>query len=150
MRFLTSRFGTIDVKLDEIVYFDEGLFEFEDYHRFVILNISENNNPFRWFQSLEEPNLAFVIIEPSTFMSEYDIQISDEDQKLLELTRSEDAIIYAIVSFPENPEDISVNLKGPLIINAINRKGRQIISNNPNHSVKTKILDEMHKSRAKA
>jgi flagellar assembly factor FliW len=143
MNIKTSRFGTIDVSEEEIVYFDEGLLGFAEYHRYVILNASEKNTPFRWLQCLDDGNLAFVIIEPLNFMFEYDLDVSDSDQEFVGLTRSEDAIIYAIVSIPSNPQNMTANLQGPLLINAVNRKGRQIISSNPKHLIKTKILDEM-------
>ena len=76
-------------------------------------------------------------------MFEYDLDVSDSDQEFVGLTRSEDAIIYAIVSIPSNPQNMTANLQGPLLINVVNRKGRQIISSNPKHLIKTKILDEM-------
>lgn len=143
MKISTSRFGTIDVSDEEIVRFEEGLLGFGDYHRYVILNASEKNSPFRWLQCLDDGNLAFVIIEPLNFMFEYDIEVSDSDQEFIGLTRGEDAILYAIVSIPANPQNMTANLQGPLLINVVNRKGRQIISSNPKHQIKTKILDEM-------
>ena len=143
MKISTSRFGTIDVSDEEIVLFEEGLLGFGDYHRYVILNASEQNSPFRWLQCLDDGNLAFVIIEPLNFMFEYDIEVSDSDQEFIGLTRGEDAILYAIVSIPANPQNMTANLQGPLLINVVNRKGRQIISSNPKHQIKTKILDEM-------
>lgn len=145
MNISTSRFGTIDVSDDEVVKFDEGLLGFGDYHRYVILNAAnKNNSPFRWLQCVDDGNLAFVIIEPLNFMFEYDVEVSDSDQEFVGLTRSEDAIIYTIVSIPpNNPQGMTANLQGPLLINAVNRKGRQIISSNPRHSIKTKILEEM-------
>ena len=109
----------------------------------MILNASEQNSPFRWLQCLDDGNLAFVIIEPLNFMFEYDIEVSDSDQEFIGLTRGEDAILYAIVSIPANPQNMTANLQGPLLINVVNRKGRQIISSNPKHQIKTKILDEM-------
>lgn len=144
MKVSTSRFGTIDVSEEEVVRFDEGLLGFGDYHRYVILNANnQNNSPFRWLQCLDDGNLAFVIIEPLNFMFEYDIEISDSDQEFVGLTRSEDAILYTIVSIPANAQEMTANCQGPLLINAVNRKGRQIISSNPRHSIKTKILQEM-------
>ncbi len=144
MKIPTSRFGTIDVSEEEIVRFEEGLLGLGDYHRYVILNPVEKNSPFRWLQCCDDGNLAFVIIEPLNFMFEYDIEISDSDQEFVGLTRSEDAILYAIVSIPaNNPQNMTANLQGPLLINVVNRKGRQIISSNPRHSIKTKILEEM-------
>lgn len=147
MKISTLRFGNIEIKDDEIVFFKEGLLGFEEYHRYVILN-NDDGSPFRWLQCVDDGNLAFVIIEPLNFMFEYNIEISDSDQDFLKLTRAEDAILYTIVSIPENPHDMTANLQGPLLINAANRQARQIISSNPRHTVKARILTEMER-RAK-
>ncbi len=52
---------------------------------------------------LDDGNLAFVIIEPLSFMFEYDIEISDADAGFITLERAEDAVLYVIVTIPANP-----------------------------------------------
>lgn len=148
MNLATSRFGKISIVDEEIITFEEGLLGFGDYHRYVVLN-TEDGSPFRWLQCIDDGNLAFVIIEPLSFMFEYDLEISDSDADFISLKRAEDAVLYVIVSIPENPKDMTANLQGPVVINASNRNGRQIISSNSRHSVKARILDEMEKRAAK-
>ena len=148
MNLSTSRFGKISIADEEIITFKEGLLGFEDYHRYVVLN-TDDGSPFRWLQCVDDGNLAFVIIEPLSFMFEYDLEIADADADFIGLKRAEDAVLYVIVSIPQNPKDMTANLQGPLVINAANRGGRQIISNNSRHSVKARILDEMEKRAAK-
>lgn len=148
MKIETNRFGTITISEDEIVQFEEGLLGFEAYHKYVVLN-TEDGSPFRWLQSVDDGNLAFVIIEPLSFMLEYDLEIPDEDQAALSLERAEDVVIYAIVSIPDNPQDMTANLQGPVVINAKDKKGRQIISTNSRHSVRVHILNEMERRTAK-
>ncbi len=142
MKIATARFGEIDIIPAEIIEFSEGLLGFDESHRFIILN-PEDGSPFRWLQCVEDGDLAFVIIEPLNFMFAYDLDISDGDAAFLGLERAEDAVLYAIVTIPENPSDMTANLQGPLVINVKTRKGRQVISTNSRHSVKTRILDEM-------
>ena len=148
MKISTSRFGKIEICKDEIISFAEGLLGFGEYHQYVVLN-TEDGSPFRWLQCVEDGNLAFVIIEPLSFMFEYDIEISDADQAFVGLTRAEDVVLYVIVSIPANPSDMTANLQGPLVINAANHQGRQVISSNNRHSVRVRILDEMEKRAAK-
>ncbi len=148
MKISTSRFGKIEISKDEIITFEEGLLGFGEYHQYVVLN-ADDDSPFRWLQCVDDGNLAFVIIEPLSFMFEYDIEISDSDAGFITLERAEDAVLYVIVTIPANPSDMTANLQGPLVINAANRKGRQIISSNTKHSVKARILDEMEKRAAK-
>jgi flagellar assembly factor FliW len=148
MNLSTSRFGKIKIVDEEIITFEEGLLGFEDYHRYVVLN-TDDGSPFRWLQCVDDGKLAFVIIEPLSFMFEYDLEIADSDAEFIGLTKVDDAVIYVIVSIPANPKDMTANLQGPLVINVKTRKGRQIISNNNRHSVKARILDEMEKRAAK-
>jgi flagellar assembly factor FliW len=148
MNLSTSRFGKISIADEEIITLEEGLLGFEDYHRYVVLN-TDDGSPFRWLQCVDDGNLAFVIIEPLSFMFEYDLEISDSDAEFIGLKCAEDAVLYVIVSIPQNPKDMTANLQGPLVINAANRKGRQVISSNSRHSVKARILDEMEKRAAK-
>lgn len=148
MKISTSRFGKIEIVKDEIITFEEGLLGFGEYHQYVILN-TDDGSPFRWLQCVDDGNLAFVIIEPLSFMFAYDIEISDSDAAFIALERAEDAVLYVIVSIPANPSDMTANLQGPLVVNAANRKGRQIISSNSRHSTKVRILDEMEKRAAK-
>lgn len=142
MKIATARFGEIEVIPEEIIEFAEGLLGFEEAHRFVILN-PQDGSPFRWLQCVDNGDLAFVIIEPLNFMFEYDLSISDSDADFLGLKVAEDAVLYAIVTIPENPSDMTANLQGPIVINVKTRKGRQVISTNNRHSVRTRILDEM-------
>ena len=148
MKISTNRFGTIDVSKDEIILFKQGLLGFEDYRKYIILNAGDGS-PFRWLQSVDDGNLAFVIVEPLSFMFEYDLEIPDADQEALSLERAEDVVIYAIVSIPENPQDMTANLQGPIVINARDKKGKQIISTDRKHPVKIHILNEMEKRTTK-
>ena len=148
MNISTSRFGKIDISEEEIILFKQGLLGFEDYHKYIILNAGDGS-PFRWLQSVDDGNLAFVIIEPLSFMFEYDLEIPDSDQESLKLERAEDVVIYAIVSIPDNPQDMTANLQGPIVINARDKMGRQIISTNRKHPVKIHILDEMERRTVK-
>jgi len=144
MKITTARFGEIDIVPDEIIEFSEGLLGFDESRRFIILN-PQDGSPFRWLQCVENGDLAFVIIEPLNFMFAYDLDISDSDAAFLGLEKAEDAVLYSIVTIPENPSDMTANLQGPLVINVKTRKGRQVISTNSHHSVKARILDEMKK-----
>jgi flagellar assembly factor FliW len=147
MEITTSRFGNIKVAKEEIVTFPEGLLGFGSFKKFVILN-TEGNSPFRWLQSLDDGDLAFIIIEPLNFMFSYEIDLADDEVAFLGLSKAEEVVIYAIVTIPENPKEMTANLQGPLVINAANRKARQIISGKSEHVLKARILDEMAKREA--
>ncbi len=148
MKITTSRFGEIEIGKEELIKFPDGLLGFKEYTRYVILSTQEGS-PFRWLQCVDDGNLAFIVIEPINFMFSYDLEISDSDADFLGLKKPEEVILYSIVTIPENPKEMTANLQGPLVINATNRKARQVISTNTQHLLKAKIIDEMAKREEK-
>ena len=146
----STRFGRIEVDEEAVITFSEGLFGFEQYRRFVVLCLDEKS-PFRWLQSLEEPSLAFVVIEPRHFMPDYAPSISDADAEALGLDADTPTLTFVIVTIPQGkPEQMTANLMGPIIINAITRRARQVIVEDDCYSTKHSILQELMKRQPDA
>ncbi len=137
------------MEIDErqVVEFEHGILGFDFVRRFAILD-SSDNSPFKWLQALEEPGLAFVIIRPVDFMAEYDLVISSNDLEDVGAQAVEDLLVFAIVTIPSNPAEMTANLQGPVIINIRNRRGKQAISQSDKYRVRHVILEEMKKMAA--
>ncbi|MBT3784322.1 flagellar assembly protein FliW [bacterium] len=143
MNINTSRFGELEVPAEDIITFPLGILGFDKTSRYVILN-DPATEPLRWLQSVDNKDLAFVIIDPLRFRSEYTLDLSDEDVLDLKLSAPEEAILYAIVVIPkDNPEKMTANLQGPIVINANLMRAKQVISTNSSHKLKHFILEEM-------
>jgi len=78
----TTRFGEIDVKDDQIISFHSGLIGFSEAQRFVIRE-DEAAAPFRWLQSIDSEDLAFVMIEPHVSISNYELELTNVHLKKL-------------------------------------------------------------------
>ncbi len=149
MKLFTSRFGEIEIEENEIIEFPEGILGFEELKKYIIIKMDENTS-FVWLQSIDEPALAFVIINPYEFRDEYEIELSQEDVALLKLKNPEEAQIYAIVVVPHGePAKISANLQGPVVVNKELRIGKQIVLKNSKYGVKHYILKEMEEKAKK-
>ncbi len=147
MQIKTKNFGEIEIREDEIISFKRGIPGFESLKEFIILE-HEPNTPFKWLQAVEEPDTAFVIIEPCAFIPTYNPKPDDEDMLELGIKNIREALIYAIVVIPEDIIQMTANLKAPIIINRQNRQGRQIILEDSQYNLKHNILDEMQKLKA--
>ncbi|MGE5577745.1 MAG: flagellar assembly protein FliW [Syntrophothermus sp.] len=144
MKVVSSRFGTYEIPEEKIIIFPEGILGFEDEKRYVILEDGADS-PFKWLHALDNPDLAFIIIDPRLFYPSYEIVLSKDDGEKLSLQNPEDAVVYAIVVIPEDPSQMTANLQAPLVINSQNRVGRQVVLSDSRYSLKHKIL-----SKAKA
>ena len=146
MQIQTTRFGKVSVNQEDIVIFPEGLIGFCGKTRFVILD-HKQGSPFKWLQSVEEPELAFIVIQPPVFRPDYAPVLLKTDLESLGLRQVQDeALVYAIVVVPEDPAKMYANLLGPLVINKKARIGKQVILSSDTYSTCHYIVDEMKAS----
>ena len=141
MTVKTKPFGVIDVDERQRLEFPQGILGFENHHSFVLLDATQP--PFYWLQSLDEPEIAFVLINPLIFKPDYNADVNPLDLEEIGITDPEDQLTLAIVTIPETQELMTANLQGPIIINKREKTGRQSISRNPRWLVRHFILEEI-------
>lgn len=127
MKLHASSFGEIEIDEENVLTFPEGIPGFEQYKKFVVINNPDEENPFDWLQSVENEDLAFVIINPFFVFPDYDITIPESAIEKLKIKDETDIFVYTIVVVPENIEDMTTNLSGPIIINGKEKLGKQVI-----------------------
>ncbi len=126
MKIETSRFGEVECEEEHIIEFIEGPFGFPEAKRFIVMN-HPGNGVFKWLQSVDNADLAFVVVDPFPFFPGYGFDLDSSDVEILELEDPKKALVYTILVVPSEPKKITANLRAPVIINAENRKGRQIV-----------------------
>jgi len=137
----TKRFGDLTVEEQDIITMIGGLPGFEDNTKYVLLNHDEKS-PYKWLQSLENSELAFVVMEPFVFFADYQFELSQNDIKELEVARPEDVAVLVILVIPEDPTKMTANIKAPLVINMAKMKGKQIVLNNEAYPVKLHLFHQ--------
>jgi len=136
----TRNFGTLKVRPEQIIEFSPGLPGFAEYTRYVLIERSQDA-PFLWLQSAQRPDLAFVVVDPALFFPDY--QPARRPQVLREVgagTPEEVKILVIVTIPPGRPQDMTVNLMGPLVINLRTRRGRQVILDEPGFSHRQPLL----------
>lgn len=141
MKFETTRFGTIEVSPEEICVFPDGPLGFPECTRFVFLD-EENTAPFRMMQSLDNPALAFVVVDPQAVRPDYTFQVTKDDLAQVKSTSTEGLDVYAIVTMAKELKDVTVNLQGPLVINADERLGHQFVLNTDEYTTREGIVTD--------
>ena len=142
----TEVFGPVEIDKDKIIKIEEGLLGFEEEKEFVIINMEEGDYPFQWLQSVNTPELAFVIINPFYVFPDYKFTISKKVQEKLEIEDEKDIVIYSIVVVPGDMEKMTANLLGPIVINTNKRLGKQIILDDNRYSTKHFIFQQKTES----
>lgn len=133
--------GLISYTEDSVLVFPEGLIGLEANTRYISVDIPEYK-PFKWLLCLDDPSLAFPIMEPFLFMPGYDVGLSDANLRTIGLTSMPQAEIFAIVTIGNSMEEVTANLRGPIVINKMNRLGKQFILSDSSFSLRHKILPD--------
>ncbi|MBN2712907.1 MAG: flagellar assembly protein FliW [Planctomycetes bacterium] len=141
MKVKTSRFGEIDLPEESLITFPEGVVGFKDDTRFVIFDCGDEGI-FKWLQSCDRPELAFVICEAQLIVPEYKVLIGEKERATLQLNKVEDGVVCLILTIPANPQEATANLLGPVVMNSENRIGMQMVLVNPEYSTKYKIFTQ--------
>lgn len=149
MLIQTRYFGEIDLTEEKIITLERGLLGFDEYKRFTILYDceKEEGTNISWFQSVDEPTLALPVVNPLLVKEDYNPVVEDELLAGIGDVNEENLVILITMTVPENIEEMSVNLKAPIIINADTRKGVQLIVENQDYEVKYKIYDVLKKKK---
>ena len=143
MDVMTKAKGLVDVSQERLLTIPEGLFGFEDYKNFAL--VDSDYEPFIWLQSTDEPNLAFLIVDPFLICSSYETDIDDDSLTKIGIKNPEDIIIMTIVTVPADGSAITANFQGPLVINKNNRQCMQVILNDNRWSTKVNIIESLNK-----
>ena len=134
MKIKTTRFGTIDIEEEKIIKMPFGMLGFPDKKKFIILQHQENS-PFFWYQSVDDPGLAFVITDPFLFIPDYKI---DLEVTLKEMSWNGDGNgrnlnLFIVVNIPRGmAHKMTGNFIGPILVNEKVYQAVQIVlSNSP-------------------
>ena len=140
VKIQTKPYGEITVKEQQLLHFPVGLFGFERMQRYALLD--SDSPPFFWLQSLDDPGLAFILVNPYLVIREYVLDI--DPQELMEIgnPRDEELLVFAVVTIAHEENRVSCNLQGPVIINRRSRQGRQAISLDTRWSIRHSLLEK--------
>ena len=127
MKFSSTRFGSLEVPDSSILTFPSGILGFPDWSRYVILD-HDTDAPFKWLHCVEEASLAFVILDPSVFYANYQVEISAEVLTEVKGTAADALTLAVILTIPsEDAGGVTANLRGPLLMNPETRLCKQMV-----------------------
>ena len=132
MKIETTRFGDLTVGEDQVLSFPRGLIGLGDARRFTLVPVvskasgqTTSQSGYYWLQSLDVPDLAFLVTDPEPFFKDYDVPIREETQQDLQLADTKDGRLLVICN--RVGEWLTGNLLGPLFVNTATRTGVQVV-----------------------
>ena len=121
------------------ITFPAGLPGFPQAHRFELAPWGPAGSPFLLLSSTEEADIGFVVVPPWVFYPEYEFELDTGTAERLALNASEDAVVFVVVTLRERPEDSTLNLLGPIVVNRHSHEAAQVVLPSAGYSVRAPL-----------
>ena len=139
MEVRSSRFGALEVSPDKCITMERPILGFESLKTFCLI-AREEYRPFVWMQSVDHPDVAFVLANPLLFFPDYHIEVHSKEIAELGVVSTSSVETWVIITIPDNPKEMTANLQGPIIINIENRKAKQLVLVNSDYAVQHELF----------
>jgi flagellar assembly factor FliW len=147
VKVATKAYGLIDIDDRQKITFPQGLFGFESFREYALLDA--DRQPYYWLQSIDVEQIAFILVNPFLFRPDYEVNIGNEELGEIGIFSPEKALVFSIVTIPVDGGPMTANLQGPLVINRETRVGRQAILADPRWKTRHDIMAELSAVKAR-
>lgn len=149
MKVQSTRFGEIDFPEEALLEFPEGILGFPEQVRYLLLEHDKDDSPFKWLQSADAPELAFIVIDPLLIVPSYTLMIDSDTAKMIQHDDPAECACMTIVNVPEGDAmKMTANLKAPIVVNPEQRLGRQIIMGSQAFSINEPVFPRLNERMA--
>ncbi len=139
MRIDSAVFNELEVNDSDIIWFEDGLYGFPDIKQYALIHNPDQENPFKWLHAVGE-RLCFVVIDPRHVIPDYDFELIDDNIKRLGASMSTPFMLLSIVVIPDKMEEMTANLKSPIVINLENQKAMQLVLDEEKYEIRHRII----------
>ncbi|MFH1278945.1 MAG: flagellar assembly protein FliW [Candidatus Eisenbacteria bacterium] len=146
MMVVRERTGPVDAAEGRRLEFDRGIFGFEDVDAFILRPLRDGS-PLRVLRAAEGAEPVFAVIDPFILDPEYRFVLGGEDRMALEWTGETDLTVMVVVGIPADPNDMTANMKGPIVIHPAKGLGRQVILLGEEYPARLRVMDAVGRRR---
>ncbi len=148
MQIESTRFEMVEIRDDAVITLPDGLIGLPGTQ--YALLAQNPDSPFMWFHSVEHPEVAVPVINPWLFFADFEVRMSEEDARTIELEDATKASILCVVRAGEELSEFTVNLIAPIVLHTDERLGRQIINDVRGYAVDQPLFSEVQLSEITA
>lgn len=139
MKINSAKLGEIEYSEDDVITLSSPLLGFPDLQDFLIIS-DDNSYPFLWFQSVEDADICFILIETNTFFKDYNPDIPKRELKVIAISDKKEMKLFSIVVVPTDPKLSTANLRAPLVVN-FEKLAKQIILDDDAYKIKMPLFE---------
>lgn len=135
MTIKTTRFGDISISTESVLSMPDGMLGFEHCKCYVLIE-DRPGSQFKWLQAVDDPALAFIVVNPMDFFLDYDIELTEDDADTLRIEDPSDAVLVTTVTVDKKLGQVTTNLVGPVVINSRTLLAKQVVLSGDRYGTK--------------
>ena len=144
MEVITKHHGVVTYNEEDVIVFKKGLPGFKELKKFIVFPL-ESNEIFSILHSIEDAEVGLILVSPFTVNVDYEIKIPDTVTNELKIVNEEEVLVLTTVTLNSNIEEMTTNLKAPMIINIKEKLGEQLILDNDKYKIKEQLFKQDNK-----
>jgi flagellar assembly factor FliW len=137
MNKINTRFGEVEYNPENLLHFPAGLIGFPNLHDFIVMP-NKKEGPLFWIQSVDDPEIAFVLTDPNNFFLDYHVLPEDSERNQLHINEEDPCFVLTVVTVPPD-QKITINLAAPILFAPKSNRAIQIILENTSYKPKTPL-----------
>jgi flagellar assembly factor FliW len=137
MEKINTRFGEVEYDPDNLLVFQGGLIGLPKLRQFIVMP-NKKKGPLFWIQSVDDPDFAFVLTDPTNFFLDYQISLEQSERQTLNISEEDEFFVLSIVTVPPD-QNITLNLAAPILFAPKTNRALQLILENSPYSTKTPL-----------
>lgn len=135
MKTINTRFGEVEYDPDNLLHFPAGLIGLPNLHHFIVMP-NKKEGPLFWIQSIDDPDIAFVMTDPTNFFLDYQLAPEESERNNLKIAEDDEVFILSVVTVPPD-QKLTLNLAAPILYAPKTNRAMQVILENSPYSSKT-------------
>lgn len=142
MKVNSSKLGVeIEYVEDDLITFTSPIPGFPDLNDFLLLS-DPNYAPYLLLQSVEDPDICFILVDTLMFFPTYDPNIGKRDLKTLAANDKKEIKLLSIVVIRNGESIPTTNLRAPLVVNFDKKLAKQVILDDDNYEIRTPLFSK--------
>lgn len=143
-KIVSGKLGEIEFAETDIITLSAPILGFPDLNDFILIS-NEKSYPFLWFQSVQDPNICFILVEPDIFYPEFKPELNKREAKILGAEENAELKLFGIVVVPDQPKNATVNLRAPIVLNMEKKLAKQVILEDDKWQIKSPLFKNQEK-----
>jgi len=99
---------------------------------------NKKEGPLFWIQSVDDPDFAFVLTDPTNFFLDYRVVPDGSERLTLQIEENDPCYVLSVVTVPPD-QNISVNLSAPILYSPKTNRAIQVILEDSQYNTKTPL-----------